>query len=48
MSVSEDTSTDMDVCEKLENKLDVSVDADFNSLQTNPGNDAVPSEPINH
>ena len=47
VSVSEETSMDVDVCEKSEIEVDVSVVADFDSLQTNPGKDDVPSEPIN-
>ena len=44
--VFEETSMDVDVCEKSEIEVDVSVVTDFDSLQTNPGKDDVPSEPI--
>ena len=37
---------DVDVCEKSEIEVDTSVVADLDSLQTNPGKDDVPSEPI--
>ena len=46
VSVSEETSMDADGCEKSEIEVDVFVVADIDSLQNNPGKDAVPSEPI--
>ena len=45
VSVSEETSMDADGCEKSEIEVDVFVVADIDSLQNNPGKDAVPSEP---
>ena len=44
--VSGETSMDVDVCEKLETEVDISVVAEFDSIENNPGKDAVPSEPI--
>ena len=46
VSVFEEISMDVDVCEKSEIEVDISATADYDSLQTNPGNDAVPSKPI--
>ena len=46
VSVSEQTSKDVDVCEKSEIGVDTCVVADFDSLQTNPGQYAVRYEPI--
>lgn len=37
---------DVDVCERSDVEVDISVVAIFDSSQTIPGKDAVPSEPI--
>ena len=46
VSVSTETSMDVDVREKSEIEVDISFVADFESLQTNPRKDDVPSEPF--
>lgn len=46
VSVSEEPSMNVDVCEKSDVEVDISVVAIFDSSQTNPGKDAVPSESI--
>lgn len=44
--VSEEPSMDVDVCEKSEIGVDISVIAGFDSLHVTPGKDAIPSKPM--